>query len=71
VTEFDRRDHHPSEFRGVVADPVVVMLDPLDCRSCKDGKLGTLSEGRATCKKCGRVHGFIVLGGKVNYGVYL
>lgn len=71
MTDLNQRDHGKSEFCDVVQDPVVAGTEPLGCRQCKKGKVGAVVDGRASCNKCGRLHGFIVLGGKVCYGVYL
>lgn len=66
-----RREHWMSEHGGVIQDPVPAPIEPRPCRSCHDGHLGVIVDGKAGCNKCGRVHSFIVLKGKVSYGVLL
>lgn len=66
-----RREHFMSDKGGVIRDPVPMGPEPVDCRNCRDGKLGQISDGKSACKKCGRVHGFLVIKGKINYGVFL
>jgi hypothetical protein len=76
------REHFMSEQGGVVRDPIV-LEDPARCRrhtggtyqgrtapSC-DGMLGAIVKGRAQCQKCGLTHGFLVIKGKIQYGVML
>jgi hypothetical protein len=56
---------------GVVRDPVPMGAEPISCRSCREGKLGKIVDGKSGCDKCGRVHGFMMIKGKINYGVCL
>lgn len=65
------REHFMMDKGGVIQNPVQAGLEPISCRSCSGGKLGELVKDRATCRKCSRVHGFLVIKGKVNYGVCL
>lgn len=70
--DLEQPDRRGGQFVNMVQDPVPTGVGPLECRICKKWKLGPRSDdGRAVCQKCRRVHGFIVLGGKVNYGVCL
>lgn len=71
-----------SDRGGVVRDPVL-LEDPAKCRSVSrlvqgqtvggpcDGILGKIVDGKAQCQKCGLTHGFMVIGGKIRYGVLL
>jgi hypothetical protein len=76
------REHFLSQNGGVVRDPVM-LEDPARCRRqtggtyqgqvappC-DGTLGQIVNGKAQCQKCGLAHGFLVVKGKIQYGVLL
>ena len=60
-----------SDQGAVIRDPVQVGADPIVCRSCKDGHLGKIEDGKSSCVKCGRLHGFLRIKGEVRYGVCL
>lgn len=66
-----RREHFMADQGGVVRDPVPMGEEPVGCRSCRDGTLGKIVDGKSKCGKCGRTHGFMVVRGKISYGVLL
>ncbi len=65
------REHYMAEHAGVIRDPVPMAEPPIPCRSCHQGKLGSIVDGKSSCNKCGRVHAFLVIRGKISYGVCL
>lgn len=71
MSDQQRREHFMADHGGVIRDPIPMGADPIGCRSCRDGQLGKIVDGKSSCGKCGRIHGFLVLKGKISYGVCL
>lgn len=59
-----------SDFGAIVQNPVPIK-DEARCFRCHDEALPKVADGKASCRKCGTMYGFMKIKGEVRYGVCL